>query len=92
MFSVKRVQNFPFFTFDMYSRPVEVPSKIKQTTIKLDDLKFDFSQLNPWTEYTLINTFDLFRFYKLTNQDVWAHTIIDRKNKYFFLKGLDDRN
>lgn len=90
MFSVKRVQNFPFFTFDMYSRPVEVPNKLNKTTIKLDDLKFDFSQLNPWTEYTLINTFDLFRFYKLTNQDVWAHTIIDRKNKYFFLKGLDD--
>lgn len=89
-FSAKRIQNFPFFTFDMYSRPVEVPKTINIPLIKIDDLKFDFSTLNPWTEYTVLNTFDLFRFFKLSNQDVWAHTIIDRKNKYFFLKGFDD--
>ena len=43
LFSVKRVQNFPFFIYDMYSRTIDKPEVFTVYEIKLNGITTDYS-------------------------------------------------
>lgn len=84
-FTIKRVQNFPFFIFDMYSREVTIPDTIHFNMIMLDDQEFDYTRLPHWSEQTLLGTFDLYRDYRTRKEDNWARVIRKRFPETSFL-------
>lgn len=77
-FMIKRVQNFPFFIYDMYSRHVTIHDTIHFNMIMLDDQEFDYTRLPHWSEQTVLGTFDLYRDYRKRKEDNWARVIRSR--------------
>jgi hypothetical protein len=55
-FSIKRIHNFPFFIYDMYSRPQAKVENATTLNIYINGKIFDYTQLGEYKEGVLINT------------------------------------
>jgi len=55
-FNVKRIQNFPFFIYDMYSRPQQAQSIYEVYSIYCNGKLFDYTKLGDYQEGILIQT------------------------------------
>ena len=59
-FMYKRIHNFPFFIYDMYSRPVTEPKEIKVPVLYINGKETDYTRFPNWKEGAIVN---LFKFY-----------------------------
>lgn len=55
-FIAKRVQNFPFFIFDMYSRPIEKPTTFSIYEIKQNEQTINYTAFTNTKENVVLNT------------------------------------
>jgi hypothetical protein len=66
-FTVKRIHNFPFFIYDMYSRPAQQPEKISVPVLYVNDTLRNYTRLPNWKEGAILN---LGKFYIGTKDKV----------------------
>ena len=59
-FTIKRIHNFPFFIYDMYSRPAQKPEKVSVPVLYVNDTMRNYALLPNWKEGALLN---LSKFY-----------------------------
>lgn len=92
-FIAKRIQNFPFFIFDMYSRPIEKPSSFTIYEIKINGKTLDYTTLTNTKENVLLNSIYTYEnakqvFPKSTNEAVIEHRFKNKisASSYQFIK------
>jgi hypothetical protein len=83
LFSAKRIQNFPFFTYDMYSRPIEKPDVFTLYIVKSNQKVFDYTQLTNTAENKLLSTVQSYESNILSYPDFVHETVL---NKRFYNK------
>ncbi len=103
-FTTKRVHNYPFYIYDMYSRPVDIHNTHSLYEIIVNDQPLEYTGLTIWKEGVIINTLRLFEFKKDNNgDDPWAPALKDRDSRinnaqfsaranHYLLNNQDDFN
>lgn len=84
-FIIKRVQNFPFFIFDMYSRPIEKPVTFTIYEITKNGKSFDYTALTNTKENVVLNSIRTYENAKKSYPNAPNEAVIEYrlKNKIF---------
>lgn len=64
-FMYKRIHNFPFFVYDMYSRPVSEPKEVRVPVLYINGKETNYTRFPNWKEGAVVN---LFKFYTACEQ------------------------
>ena len=95
-FIAKRVQNFPFFIFDMYSRPIEKPATFSLYRIEQFQDAINYTSFTNTKENIVLNTIKTYQlskqsYPKAPNEAVIEHRFknnVSCKNYQFIKDGL----
>ncbi|HUM53422.1 MAG TPA: hypothetical protein PK431_16485 [Chitinophagales bacterium] len=80
-FIAKRIQNFPFFIFDMYSRPIEKPSTFTIYEIKANGKSVDYTSFKNTQENTILNTIQTYETTEKVFPKSIYETVIEQRFK-----------
>jgi len=80
-FTIKRVQNFPFFIFDMYSRPIDKPETITIYEIKYANKSLPYTQLTDVKESMLLSQIKAYQANKQAFPDFVHQQVLDNRFK-----------
>lgn len=81
-FIVKRVHNYPFMIFDMYSRPETPVDRSSQYLIIADRDTVYTSTFPILAEGRLIRTLDIYRHYQVNGVDYWDPALSSRQDRW----------
>jgi hypothetical protein len=87
-FNIKRIQNFPFFIYDMYSHPQQIQSVYKVYTIYVNGKVYDYSLLGDYQEGILLNTI---KQYEMAVHSKMLQPALYQKFQHIQSKTLEDR-
>lgn len=80
-FIAKRIQNFPFFIFDMYSRPIEKPTTFSIYEIKANGKSVDYTSFKNTQENTILNSIQTYSTAKKEFPKSIYETLIEHRFK-----------
>ena len=80
-FISKRIQNFPFFIFDMYSRPIEKPTTFSIYEIKANGKSVDYTSFKNTQENTILNSIQTYSTAKKEFPKSIYETLIEHRFK-----------
>ncbi len=75
----KKIQNFPFFIFDMYSKPIETPTTFQTYEIKINNQPYNYFALTNIRENVILNTIQTY------------HAILQSDGKFLYQQQFDKR-
>lgn len=81
-FNNKRVHSFPFFVWDMYSRPQTLPSELTQTEVFIDGKRFDITKLSIWEELTVLNTSKYYSSLRANNYHDFKDEVVKKRTHF----------
>ncbi|MCB9033353.1 MAG: hypothetical protein H6553_05915 [Chitinophagales bacterium] len=67
IFSLKRIQSFPWLTWDMYSRTQHIPQQITQREFYINDSLLNIVALSNWQEEVVKNSYSYYSAMKKNN-------------------------
>jgi hypothetical protein len=78
-FNQKRIHSFPWFVWDMYSRPHVLPEENSQFVLYLDDTIFNHTKLPIWKEETILKTVKMYNWQVQNNySDAMKNVVVQR--------------
>jgi|JI10StandDraft_1071094.scaffolds.fasta_scaffold67577_4 hypothetical protein len=78
-FNQKRIHSFPWFVWDMYSRPATLPDTITQTEIFVDGERLNITALPIWEELSVLHTYKMYNWQRMNNfKDPMNDVVINR--------------
>ena len=85
-FIAKRVHNFPFMIYDMYSRPVDAQEEQMHYRLIADTDTIDLIALPKFQEGRIIQYLDMYRIWMETGgNEVWSSALDQRVEKWSWL-------
>lgn len=80
-FSAKRIQNFPYFTYDMYSRIIEKPDVFTLYELKNQQHAVNYTSLTNLKENLLLNTLKAYEDYSNSFPEYYHDEVLKKRFK-----------
>ncbi|MFN8259868.1 MAG: hypothetical protein U0X41_02905 [Chitinophagales bacterium] len=82
-FNNKRIHSFPFFVWDMYSRPATLPDTLTQTEVFVDGKRLDVTKLPIWEELSILHTYKMYNWQRINDYNDPMDEVVRLRTKYF---------
>lgn len=82
-FNQKRIHSFPWFVWDMYSRPSVVPKENSQFVLVFDNKIFNHTKLPYWKEEVIFKTIKMYNWQIQNNYNDPMRSAVQHRTKYF---------
>lgn len=82
-FNQKRIHSFPWFVWDMYSRPYSPPNETSVFVIALDGKIYNHTQLPIWKEEIIFKTNKMYNWQVIQNFQDPMKSVVDSRTRFF---------
>jgi len=83
LFNYKKAHSFPWYVWDMYSRPQTIADTITQTEIFIDNKRMDITSIPIWQEATILNTYKMYNWMRMNNYNDPMQEVVKNRTIYF---------
>jgi hypothetical protein len=89
-FIAKRIHNYPFMIYDMYSRPEQAAASAVHYLVVADGDTLNLAALPIFTEGRIINNLDIYAHHLRYGEDYWSPALTSRQDRW--IDGVFDRS